>query len=244
MEFKYPEIETIRKKLEEVAGEEDKPVDPEFGGPLPGKEENSLISSISSVISWVLTPLFMPVFGIIFIMYLSILDYTDPRTKLLTIAAMFCINALLPMLLIFFLKLIGLVQDVALNSRRERLLPYLISITAFALSALFLKSRHAPDWVWYMYIGGAVAATINLIVNTRWKISAHAAGAAGVIAMLFVINTVGVPSHNMLWWIVGSMSLSGLLGSARIYLGRHTLMQVLAGYIVGFCPVFFMGIYL
>ena len=36
------------------------------------------------------------------------------------------------------------------------------------------------------------------------------------------------------------MVLSGLLGSARIWLGRHTVWQVVAGYAVGFCSVFFL----
>ena len=41
-------------------------------------------------------------------------------------------------------------------------------------------------------------------------------------------------------WLIAPIIVSGLLGSARVWLGRHTVWQVLAGYAVGFCSVFFL----
>lgn len=54
---------------------------------------------------------------------------------------------------------------------------------------------------------------------------------------MFVGDFIG-PATEV--WLLISVGLAGLLGSARIWLGRHTLGQVLAGYVVGFCSVFFM----
>ncbi len=52
----------------------------------------------------------------------------------------------------------------------------------------------------------------------------------------------GPSADGMVWWIVGAIITAGLLGSARIWLGRHTLMQVLAGSAVGFLSVWTLSL--
>ena len=244
MEFNYPDIEEIRKRLAAVTEpEQEEPISPEEGGEVPG-DESAFLTGVATFFSWSLVPLFMPVYGIMLILHLSVLSYLPMQTKLITVAVIAGINAVMPMLLIYLLKFLGIVKDVALNGRKERLLPYIISIAGFGLSALYLSSHGAPRWVWGMYTGGALTALLNLVINFKWKISAHSAGIAGVVAMIFVTGACGTPQHPLSWWITGALLTAGILGSSRIYLGRHTLFQVLAGYITGFCPVFFSGMYL
>ena len=150
------------------------------------------------------------------------------------------INFIAPMILILLLKLLGLVQDVGLNGQKERTLPYIITALCYGASAWFVASRGAPLWVDMFFCGGVVASLINMIINFKWKISAHAAAVAGLIALLIRMQRdVAVESHLFLWLII-TVGAAGLLGSARIWLGRHTVWQVLAGYLVGFCSVFFM----
>ena len=55
--------------------------------------------------------------------------------------------------------------------------------------------------------------------------------------MLIQVAKEGAPGSGLVWWITGALLCAGLLGSARIWLGRHTLMQVLAGSAVGFLCV-------
>lgn len=245
MEFNYPDFEEIKKKIvaEVIEPEPEQVLTPEEGGEVPG-DNSPFLKGVATFFSWVLVPLLMPVYGIILIMCLSVLTYVSPSAKLFTTGVLFGINVALPMVLIYMLKFMGIVHDVALNGRKERLLPYIISMTGFVLSAWYLSSRGAPHWVWIMFAGGGVTALINMIVNFKWKISAHSAGIAGVVAMIFVINSLGTPQHQMIWWIVGLLLTAGLLGSSRIYLGRHTLFQVLAGYLSGFIPVYVFGMYL
>lgn len=243
MEFNYPDLEEIKRKIAEVTEPEPPEIlSPEDGGEVPG-DNSAVLKGLATFFSWALVPLFMPVYGILLILHLSVLTYVSPGVKLLTAGVLLGINAILPMALIYLLKFLGIVHDVALNGRKERLLPYIITISGYLCSAWFLASRGAPHWVWMMFLGGGVTAFINLIINFRWKISAHSAGIAGVVAMLFVVNAVGIPQQPMLWWIIGSLLTAGILGSSRIYLGRHTLFQVLAGYVAGFVPVFVLGMY-
>lgn len=200
------------------------------------------ITRFSHLISWIFVPLLMPVYGIMLIFSLSFLAFAPFATKLLFTLIVFGANFLVPMLLVLLLKKLGIIDDVGLNGRRERLIPYIITIVCLAGTGLFLYLKMAPLWVAMFYAGGALAGLINLLVNFRWKISAHAAGIAGVVAMLIQVIKEGPASGSMVGWIVGAIICAGVLGSARIWLGRHTLMQVLAGSAVGFLSVWTLSL--
>ncbi|MDE5793787.1 MAG: phosphatase PAP2 family protein [Muribaculaceae bacterium] len=200
------------------------------------------VTRFSNIISWVFVPLMMPVYGIILIFSLSFLSFAPFRTKLVFTLIVFGANFLIPMLLVLLLKKLKIIEDLGLNGRKERLIPYIITIVCLGGTGFFLYMKMAPLWVAMFYIGGAVAALINLTVNFWWKISAHAAGISGIVAMLIQVIKEGPSSDGMEWWIVGAIITAGLLGSARIWLGRHTLLQVLAGSVVGFLSVWTLSL--
>lgn len=210
---------------------------------LQDSQENWLertISGISVFLSWVLVPLFMPIFGLLFAFTLSILDYAPMATKMSFISITALLTIGIPGLLIFFLKKAGIVHDIGLNGRKERLIPYIILIACYLANAWFFNYKGAPSWLVMFFVAGAVGGLVNLIINFWWKISAHAAGVAGVVAMLIRIESFGFPHTGIHTWLLISIICCGLLGSARIWLGRHTIGQVMAGYAVGFCSVLFL----
>lgn len=198
------------------------------------------VTTISHVLSWVLVPLLMPVYGIMLAFGLSVLDIAPMNLRVNFTLIVAGITVVIPMLLVLMLKKLGLVDDVGLNNRKERLIPYIITIVAYAATAWFMAAKHAPIWLSMFFAGGAVAALINLAINFRWKISAHAAGIAGVVALLVHIAKDGYAEPETYTWLIVTIALAGLLGSARVWLGRHTVWQVVAGYAVGFCSVFFL----
>ena len=193
-----------------------------------------------SILSWLLVPMLMPVYGIIFIFKLSVLDMVAPGMQNAFTFIIAGINFFIPALVIILLKNLGVIQDIALNGRKERLIPYMVSIICLGTSAWFLGSRGAPVWMCMFFTGGAVAGLVNLIINFKWKISAHSAGIAGIIALLIRLEKDMNVEPQLFIWLLITIGAAGLLGSARIWLQRHTLWQVIAGYAVGFLSVFFM----
>ena len=214
---------------------------------LPAQPEDTTVAEraitrMSNILSWVFVPLLMPVYGILLIFSLSFLTYAAFTTKLVFTLIVFGANFLVPMLLVLLLKKLGMINDIGLNGRKERLIPYIITIVCMAGTGLFLFLKMAPLWVAMFYCGGALAGLINMLVNLKWKISAHAAGIAGVVAMLIQVVKAGPSAEGTVWWIVGAIITAGLVGSARIWLGRHTVMQVLAGSAVGFLCVWSLSL--
>lgn len=213
--------------------------------PSNNSEENDsslekMANGVSQFLSWVLLPLIMPVFGILFIFRLSILDVIPPGLQTAVTFVIAGINFFAPLLLIFLLKVMGVVQDVGLNGQKERLIPYIITALCYGGSAWFVASRGAPVWVAMFFAGGALASLINLAINFKWKISAHAAAIAGLVALLIRLQRDVAVEPKLFIWLLITVGAAGLLGSARIWLRRHTVWQVLAGYLVGFCSVFFL----
>lgn len=198
------------------------------------------VDHLSTLLSWILVPLMMPFYATLLLFDLSPLKDAATEVKTVVCLIIFAINVVLPMALVYLLKLFGFVQDVGLNKRRERLMPYIITVLAFAGSGWFMAEKGAPRWVVMFFIGGGAAALINMVINFRWKISAHAAAVAGVVAMLIRLRTEYAMSDGIMIWTIVWIMLAGLLGSARIWLGRHTVWQILAGYAVGFLAVYLL----
>ncbi|MDE6443036.1 MAG: phosphatase PAP2 family protein [Muribaculaceae bacterium] len=207
---------------------------------VPPTDSERFVTGISHLLSWVLVPMLMPVYGLILAFGLSILDLAPMGTRIGFTLIVAGINVLVPMLLVLLLKKLGLVQDLGLNGRKERLIPYIISIVALIVTAVFMYLKGAPYWLVWFFAGGAAGGVVNMIVNFWWKISAHAAGIAGVVALLVRIARDGNPHPAVFGWLIATIILAGLLGSARVWLGRHTVWQVMAGLTVGFtCVILF-----
>lgn len=208
--------------------------------PKPDDPETWL-DSVCKVLSWVLVPLMMPVYGMLMIFSESILSVMPMSSRVTFTLIVFAFNVVVPMLVVVLLKRAGIVDDIGLNGRRERLIPYIITIICLSVTAVFMWRKEAPMWVVTFFAGGALAGIVNLMVNFRWKISAHSAGIAGIVAVMVRIIKDGYPEPSAFMWLIVWILLTGLLGGARVWQRRHTLAQVLAGYAVGFCSVFFLS---
>lgn len=203
---------------------------------------DKIITAISHFLSWVFVPMLIPVYGTLMILYLSMMSFVPASSKVVFTLAVVLFNVVIPMLFVIILKKLGYVKDLGLNNRSERPIPYIIMILCFSGTALFFHMKGAPLWMTLFYAGGALAALVNLIVNFWWKISAHAAAMAGLVALLIIINRDGLPHASIAGWLIATVILTGLLGSARVWLDRHTVGQVMAGYAVGFLSIYLLGL--
>ena len=138
------------------------------------------------------------------------------------------------------LKALKLIEDPHLNNRKERFIPYVITIVCYVASALYLASINAPEWLWMFMFGGGCAALVSMIVNFAWKISAHMAGIGGFVALVCRINADGDGIFELLPVICIAIVIAGILGTSRIAMERHTFWQVIAGTVNGFVCVYFL----
>lgn len=196
---------------------------------------------ISEIFSVLFSPLLVPTYGMILAAFLTILRYLPVNLLCTAVGITFVITCLIPVSIIMALFRSGMVSDPGLNERKERYLPYGAVVLCYLGCGFFFFKASAPLWLPMFFAGAALATVINVAVNYWWKISAHAAAMGGLVALLFRIVASHYALYNMNLWLSAVIILAGAVMTARVYLGRHTLWQVLAGCANGFICVYLMS---
>ncbi len=196
------------------------------------------MEKIAHLFSRLFSPLLVPSFGTFLAMWFSLLVYLPEKTRWLAILATVIITGIFPMLVIGSLFYMQRISDLGLNEKKDRLIPYIVIILCYAGCAVYFFRANAPAWFALFFAGAGLAALVSTVVNTWWKISAHGAAMGGLVAMLFRIVANGVNAVELTPVISVVIVVAGIVGTSRILLGRHTLMQVVAGFVNGFVCVY------
>ena len=195
----------------------------------------------ANIISIVFHPLLMLTYGVILALSFTGLVILPPMAKLYIVGGVFASTALLPGLFIYVLVRNGAAGDLELTDRRERLLPYLIFVVSILSSLYFMNRMMMPYWLLAVLAGTCVALLIAMCVNFFWKISAHEIGAGGLLGGL--MGYAEIHHLNFSWAFMILFLVAGLLGTSRIFLGKHTPMQVYAGFTLGFACTFLSSLW-
>jgi membrane-associated phospholipid phosphatase len=165
--------------------------------------------------------------------YLAIYPAT---MKLFLVGGAFLCTAIIPGLLIMLMVKSGSAGDLELTDKRERVIPYLIFITANMICLFYLFKMRMPLWLLSMSVGVCLALFIALFVNFFWKISVHGIGVGGLLGV--VMGTSQIQLINPFWFFIFIILASGLVCTSRIILKKHTPMQAYAGFGLGFICTF------
>ena len=195
---------------------------------------------LANIISGMFHPLLMVTYGLILAFSFTYLVIYPPMMKLLLVGGTFLSTAVIPGIFLFFMVKSGAATDMELSNRRERVLPYLVFISSVVVCAFYMIKMMMPFWFVSLLLGVCLALIIALVINVFWKISAHAIGVGGLLGGVMGVAYTHV--MNPYWFFIFMFIVVGVVGSSRIYLEKHTPMQVFAGYILGFGCTFVASI--
>lgn len=190
----------------------------------------------SNIISGMFHPLLMITYGVVMALTFTYLAIYPPAIKLLLAGGAFLSTAVVPGLFIYLMVRNGAAVDLELSDRRERVVPYLIFITSIIVCIFYMYKMMVPFWLLALLAGAGVALLFALLINFYWKISAHTLAIGGLlggimgVARIHLINPYGA--------FMAVILVAGLVGTSRIFLKRHTPMQVYAGFCLGFICTF------
>ena len=201
---------------------------------------NKILGAFARFFSTVLSPLLMPALGVFLVLWTSVLCYLPTGTRTAVLAVVFGITAILPMIAIALMHNFGLITDKRLVERKERMYPFAFTFLCYVVAEIYIRHIHSPEWFYAFMLGAALAALVTLIVTFFWKISAHMAGIGGIVALLYQIHLQGLGAFSTFGLLCATILLAGCLGTSRLILGRHNLLQVLAGFVNGFTCVTIM----
>jgi membrane-associated phospholipid phosphatase len=142
----------------------------------------------------------------------------------------FLVAVPVPVAYVLWMLKSGRVTDFHLPDRRDRTMPFVISIAGALGAAVLLYFAGAPA-VFLAPVVAALTQTLLLfLITLGWQISIHTATTTALVT--FGVLAFGAAASVLAF-------LVPLVMWARLYLGRHTLAQTIAGACLG-CASFSM----
>jgi membrane-associated phospholipid phosphatase len=129
----------------------------------------------------------------------------------------------MPMLYLIWLRHRGLITDLDVQLREQRMKPMLFTLACGGLAWLVLLLGVAPMQM--TLLAGVLWLQMVAIffITLRWKISVHCATAASVATVVCVLLKTPLPLLGV-----------PVIAWSRVRLRRHTLAQTVAGSLLGF----------
>ena len=118
-----------------------------------------------------------------------------------------------------------------LRQREKRYFPYLVHILYYAFTLHLLRRFHLPTYMSGILVAALIIQVACALINMRWKISTHCAGAGAVVGALAAYSIIFKFDPTL--WLCLAILLCGLVGSSRMLLRQHSLFQVIAGTLLG-----------
>jgi len=212
----------------------------------------SLKNRFAHVLSVLTHPLLIPTYMLALLIlvnpYLFGVNHIgDPVSKLL-ILRIFISTFFLPIVAIALMKMLGLIETLEMTDRRERIGPYIITgIFYLWLFRNILDNPQIPTAFASFMLGAVIGLFLAFFINIFSKISAHAVGMGGMVAMVVITmflfsydtftiysNRLGALQFNMTVVLLLVILMAGMVGTARLGLKAHHPSEVYGGFFVGF----------
>ena len=200
------------------------------------KEKEHIIADktmlrVARITSIVFTPFSIPFLAFLVLFLFSYLRIMPILYKGIVLGIVYGCTILTPTITIFLFRKINGFARQELSEHKKRYVPILLTIISYVFCLLMMRKLNIPWYMTGIIFVSLVISIICILVNLKWKLSEHMAGMGGIIGGL--VSFSALFSYNPVVWLCLFILIAGILGSARIVLGHHTLGEVLSGFVVG-----------
>lgn len=157
----------------------------------------------------------------------------------------------LPAIAVLMMKMLGWVSSFSLEDQHERIGPYIVGgIMYLSLYLHLTRAESFPVSLRIAVLGTLIGLWTCFFINNFTKISVHAAGMGGLVAMvaltkltfgynqaqigLFGGGNLVIPVDILLY---GSILMAGIVSTSRLILKAHILREVYSGLVVGLVSI-------
>ena len=192
--------------------------------------------------SWVFLPLLMPSYGILISLFvpaystnieMTSLYYAPIESKWALFTIFFLFSVVAPGVSFILLHRFKVISTIDIERQGERSLPLVImfvySLVLFFLLVYKAGAGTLPRYFYALPLSGVAVTSIFLLINRLIKISLHGAG-AGILLGFLIIFTPAQDAFSI-WWVLSALLAAGLTMAARLYLRKHTSLEVYTGFV-------------
>ena len=155
----------------------------------------------------------------------SLRDAQSPGQGLANAGIYILFVSLLPMLYVALLVRQGQITSLDMPLREQRRRPFLVSISCTTIAWWLLRSTDTAGVMPFLALCSLALITSIALISLVWQISMHMMSITGVMVAAWAF-------FGPAWALLVS-PLWLLVAAARLKLGRHNLLQLLAGALVG-----------
>ncbi len=185
----------------------------------------------AQVVSNVFRPVYMPTLAFVVLFTLTFLDNLPWAFKGAVLSLVYLSTAALPTLSVYTYRKFRGWSSAQMRNRKRRSVAYLISLLWYVTGLHLMTDMHLPGYMGGVLVAGILIHLLCAVVNLWWKISMHAAAAGGLFGALLAFALL--LGADPTWGLCACILLCGVVNASRMALRQHTLMQVVAGTLVG-----------
>lgn len=192
-----------------------------------------MLKRLSKILSAVFHPSFVPIYLVALLLFAdSVYDMFPLRIKfyLLWVVALYAL--VIPFVGRALLKRADKWGGGKIKHLRSKAIPLLLGTCCYLLCAITLMKSPSLIMFRKIALAAAMSELFCLLTLPFWRASLHMTAMGAATAALVTLNIIG--AQNMFWVMMASIIITGMLASARLYLGRNNGIQILAGFIGGF----------
>lgn len=197
-------------------------------------EKNIIL--LSRAVSMVFTPFYLPLVGMIILFFFTYMSELNLGYRLSILGMVYLFTILLPTFLIRLYRKHQGWNLFELGKQERRMVPYIISILCYSACFYVMSIRNVASFMGRIVIAALVIQVLCAVINVWWKISTHTAAIGGVVGALMAFSVLFY--FNPVWWLCLVFFVAGLVGTSRMILLQHSLLQVVSGFGVGLVSAF------
>jgi hypothetical protein len=189
---------------------------------------------VAQIVSVLFHPLFVGVMMAAYLIYGHPDYFTGfyAQEKMMKILAVINNNVFFPLLVVALLKALGFSKSVLLKTQKERIVPYIASITFFFWTYHVFKNQpETPRVLVNMCRGMFFTSAVALLLNNYFKISMHAMGVGGALGLMLLILFDGTLQTGLPLMV--TVLMTGAVITARKVVSDHNWFDLFAGLILG-----------
>ena len=222
-----------------------------------GEKENSetnfsaQVIIMAKIVSVIFHPLLLLLYSYIILAWCnpflfgrsSFSDVFSDKINSILLIWLLIFSFMVPLLSVVMMKGLGLIKDLALTDKTDRIGPYIIVGLLYIVIFMNLKNNtNIPPEIVIFSLGATIGIFAAFVINLFSKISMHTVGMGGFLAMMLICISRSVANNEYI--LILAVIAAGLVGSSRLILGAHESNEIYGGYAIGFLTQFVAVSYL
>lgn len=192
------------------------------------------MNTIYKGISYIFHPLLMPFFGSL-IYFLNAPRFIPEEVVIAKIFSLIIITILVPIVIFYFLKNVGVIGADNLKDVKQRRIPMLLQSLIFLLVIKMLLDIYNYPELYFFFLGILFSSLVSIfLILFGIKISLHMIGIASVTMFTIVLSIHF--SINLTLLIAVMIVINGLLATYKLHQRIHSSIEVLLGFLTGIIP--------